>query len=305
MPRHNPLRGEDWRQGREALFEDLIILGISGIREEAGCVMFDYNDVAVNAIAQEGIRSRIEQFIIAWHPDVIIVSDENSALLSAALGKGVPVVHVTHALLFLPFGPLSDFPSDKEHVLLRHVDLSLTVSNFAANYMKRHGGLNIEVLGFPAFGHGPWPVYDNFRDGYITLFNPSAMKGIGVFIDLAHQLPGRRFAAVPTWATTQADLDVLADIPNINLLPPSRNVDDLLAKTSVLLMPSLIESMSVLTIEAMLRGIPVVASSKGDSPKRNWESNISLSLTGIRNSGSRTIDWRSSHRHRTSIRGST
>ena len=72
------------------------------------------------------------------------------------------------------------------------------------------------------------------------------MKGIGVFIDLAHQLPGRRFAAVPTWATTQADLDVLADIPNINLLPPSRNVDDLLAKTSVLLMPSLIESMSVL-----------------------------------------------------------
>ena len=178
-------------------------------------------------------------------------------------------------------------------------------SNFAADYMKRHGGLNTEVLGFPAFGYGPWPVYDNFRDGYITLFNPSAMKGIGVFIDLAHQLPGRRFAAVPTWATTQTDLDALTDIPNVDLLPPSRNVDDLLAKTSVLLMPSLIESMSVLTIEAMLRGIPVVASRTGDSPKRNWESNISLSLTGIRNSGARTIDWRSSHRHRTSIRGST
>lgn len=85
--------------------------------------------------------------------------------------------------------------------------------------MKRHGGLNTEVLGFPAFGHGPWPVYDNFRDGYITLFNPSAMKGIGVFIDLAHQLPGRRFAAVPTWATTQTDLDALTDIPNVDLLP--------------------------------------------------------------------------------------
>ena len=105
----------------------------------------------------------------------------------------------------------------------------------------------------PRLRHGPWPVYDNFRDGYITLFNPSAMKGIGVFIDLAHQLPGRRFAAVPTWATTQTDLDALTDIPNVDLLPPSRNVDDLLAKTSVLLMPSLIESMSVLTIEALLR----------------------------------------------------
>ena len=56
----------------------------------------------------------------------------------------------------------------------------------------------------------------------------------------------------------------LEKLPNVQFLPNARNIDDVLTRTSILLMPSLwYEGFGLIVMESMLRGIPVVASDSG------------------------------------------
>jgi glycosyltransferase involved in cell wall biosynthesis len=51
---------------------------------------------------------------------------------------------------------------------------------------------------------------------------------------------------------------------NIKILPNARNIEDILGRTRILLMPSLwYEGFGLIVMEAMLRGIPVVSSDAG------------------------------------------
>jgi glycosyltransferase involved in cell wall biosynthesis len=77
-------------------------------------------------------------------------------------------------------------------------------------------------------------------------------------------MPECRFAVVPGWGTTAEDRRLLECMPNVSFLPNARDIDDLLAPTRVLLAPSLwYEGFGLIVMEALLRGIPVVASDSG------------------------------------------
>ncbi|MGA2743045.1 MAG: glycosyltransferase, partial [Bryobacteraceae bacterium] len=98
--------------------------------------------------------------------------------------------------------------------------------------------------------------------------NPCAVKGISIFLELADRMPTVRFAGVPTWGTTQQDRAALAGRANITLLDPVDNVDEILRRTRVLLVPSLwAEARSRIVVEAMLRGVPVIAANIGGIPE--------------------------------------
>src|SRR4029079_10417546 len=76
------------------------------------------------------------------------------------------------------------------------------------------------------------------------------------------------FAAVPTWGATAEDMTNLQRRNNISLLRPFDDVDDLLRVTRVMLVPSVwAEARSRVVLEAMSRGIPVVASDIGGIPE--------------------------------------
>ena len=96
------------------------------------------------------------------------------------------------------------------------------------------------------------------------MVNPCAVKGIDIFLALAEAMPEVRFAAVPTWGANAGDLERLGRHANITLLAPADNIDDVLRRARVLLVPSVwAEARSRIVVEAMLRGIPVVASDVG------------------------------------------
>jgi glycosyltransferase involved in cell wall biosynthesis len=73
-----------------------------------------------------------------------------------------------------------------------------------------------------------------------------------------------RFAALNGWGTTAADRRAIEAEPNVELLANVPDIEEVLAKTRILVMPSLwYEGFGLITMEAMLRGIPVIASDSG------------------------------------------
>ena len=104
----------------------------------------------------------------------------------------------------------------------------------------------------------------SFDSPFVTIVNPCAVKGIDIFVALATRFPHLQFAAVPTWGTNAQDFAALRSRPNITVLDPVDNIDDLLRLTRVVLVPSLwAEARSRFVVEAMLRGVPVIASDAG------------------------------------------
>ena len=88
------------------------------------------------------------------------------------------------------------------------------------------------------------------------------------FLALADAFPQVAFAAIPTWGTNQQDRASLEVRPNVRLLQPVDDINQLLASTRVLLVPSLwAEARSRIILEAMLRGVPVMAANVGGIPE--------------------------------------
>jgi surfactin synthase thioesterase subunit len=94
------------------------------------------------------------------------------------------------------------------------------------------------------------------------------VKGISIFLALAERFPKLNFAAVPTWGTTAEDRKALEVLPNMTILSARDDMDELLSLARVLLVPSVwAEARSRVVVEAMARGVPVLASNIGGIPE--------------------------------------
>jgi glycosyltransferase involved in cell wall biosynthesis len=174
------------------------------------------------------------------------------------------VVYLVRATIALPFGPDSGLPSDFQTEALRQADGVVAVSEYVAQYSRQWGGVDAIHVPISLLDPGAHPELGRFDNRYVSMVNPCAVKGISIFLALAESFPSVAFAAVPTWGTTEADFEALRKLPNISILPPVDDIDDLLRQTRVMLAPSLwAEARSRMILEAMSRGIPVMASDVG------------------------------------------
>jgi glycosyltransferase involved in cell wall biosynthesis len=164
----------------------------------------------------------------------------------------------------LPFGPLSVQPHDRQTELMKRVPAIVAISRFLQEYILTHAGLHSRVIRLPVYGQGPFRALGRFDTGYVTMVNPCALKGLSLFVSLAELFPDTEFAAVPTWGADDQVLDELKSLANVRVLPPSDEIERVLEQTRVLLVPSLWpETFGYVVPEAMLRGIPVIASDVG------------------------------------------
>jgi glycosyltransferase involved in cell wall biosynthesis len=152
--------------------------------------------------------------------------------------------------------------------VLRRVDGVVGVSQYVADYLRRWGGLDAVHLPISLIEPGPYALLGRFDNEFVTLVNPCAVKGISIFLSLAERMPDVRFAAVPTWGTNRDDMEALRRHANVHVLEAVDDIDSILSRTRVLLVPSLwAEARSRIILEAMLRGVPILASNIGGIPE--------------------------------------
>ena len=233
-------------------------------------------NVGANVGTNANLRVHFAAQAEAFAPDVILVSTDDPAqlLLACALRHATArVVYLARATLALPFGPDCAFPSQAKTERIRACDAVVAVSQYVADYIRQYAGIDavhvpISLLEPEELEPEDRPLLGRFDNEFVTLVNPCAVKGIAIFLALADAFPETAFAAVPTWGTNQQDRAALAARPNLRLLAPVDDIDLLLARTRVLLVPSLwAEARSRIILEALLCGVPVMAANVGGIPE--------------------------------------
>lgn len=241
-----------------------IVCGASG----PGAELRHHESILVFAVEEPARRVHVlRQQIREFRPDWVLVSSEDlgHGLLreahNAAPGR---VVYLAHTPQFYPFGPASWNPDRAAAGLVAQSAGIVAIGSHMAAYIERALDRRPMVIHPPIYGSGPFPDYACFERGLITMINPCAVKGISLFLEIARRLPALEFGVVPGWGTTTEDHRSLEKLPNVRFLPNARRIDEVLAQTRILLMPSLwFEGFGLIVVEAMLRGIPVVSSDSG------------------------------------------
>ena len=257
--------------GHALYLRELGARAVSPLSTEGGVVVFRRAGVEAHVVTQHpNLRAYFSAQIVAFAPDAILTSTDDPAqlLLAVSVRAAAPTVYLARATLAVPFGPDCAFPSAAKTEVLRQADAVVGVSRYVADYIRKWSGIPAVHVPISLLDPPPYPELGRFENEFVTLVNPCAVKGISIFLELAGRMPEVRFAAVPTWGATQADRAALARRANVTLLDPVDNVDDILRRTRVLLVPSLwAEARSRIVVEAMLRGVPVIASNIGGIPE--------------------------------------
>jgi glycosyltransferase involved in cell wall biosynthesis len=206
-------------------------------------------------------------------PDAIVVSSEDprQILLSIAAEHAADrVVYYALTTMMLPFGPHSSWANRFGKMLVAQSAAVLAASRYLADYIGEWGGrADVPVVYPPCLASdASCPLLGDFDRGVVGIINPSVLKGLPIFEGLARELPDVAFGAVPTWATSAPDLATLAALPNVRLIASSEAVDDVYRHIRIVLVPSLCaEAFGQVVVEALHRGIPVLASDAGGIPE--------------------------------------
>lgn len=252
--------------------EELARRGQAPLALEGGLVRLALNGVGVRVLTgRTNLRAELLRVIGEFDPEVILLSTDDPAqiFLEAALkAERAALIYLVRTTLALPFGPEAAFESREKTERLRLADAVVGVSRYVADYVRRWSGIAAEALPISPLEGGPYRELGRWDNEFVTMVNPCAVKGIVILLALADALPEVQFAAVPTWGTTAADLAALKSRRNITVLEPADEIERILERTRVMLVPSLwAEARSRIVVEAWLRGVPVVAADVGGIPE--------------------------------------
>jgi glycosyltransferase involved in cell wall biosynthesis len=262
--------------------------------DERGQQHYTHEGVTVQAIdtASVSVAAELNAIIHRERPDWILVSDDHRAVfLEAALtfAKDRTVV-VVHTHFHLPFGPESRALNPEQHARMRQARDIVVVSDYSRGYLRQFGGLEATLLRFPVFGAGPFEVHGKPDTGYVTMINPCVLKGLPIFLDLVDHFPDVAFAAVPTWGADDAVMSALNARANVTLLEAADEIDTVLRHARIVVAPSLVpETFGYVAVDAMLRGIPVLAGGLGGQTEAKLGVDFILPVCPIEQIGDQLI----------------
>jgi surfactin synthase thioesterase subunit/glycosyltransferase involved in cell wall biosynthesis len=256
-------------EGHQRLIEELRKRGIEPDTSDGQMARFELHGVDVLTLSlSPHLRPFFQAQIDEFDPDIIVTSTDDPGQLLFGLAVKAPrarVVYLVRATIAVPFGPDSSMVSATKTESLKRADGVVGVSHYVANYVREWSGLDAVHVPISLLEPGSeFPQLGRWDNPYVSMVNPCAVKGISIFLQIADLMPEVQFAAVPLWGTQAAELEELRLRPNVHLIGPYDNMDDLLTQTSIMLVPSVwAEARSRVVLESMTRGIPVLASDVG------------------------------------------
>lgn len=251
--------------------------------------------VKVYAIPQEVNFEKALYYVIRrWKPDCVLIGEDPTYLsLAVVLDTAVKrIVVLVLSQATLPFGPEAFYPDPNLAKLFGSPVEMVTMSRYVSEYIQRWGRLATVRLPKILHQHLHAPSLGHFDNPFIMFMNASKIKGLPIVVQLAQQFPASRFAAVRGWATTAHDISELSRHENISVLEPKEDVDAIYSQAKILLVPSLWgEAFGMVAFEAMVRGIPVLASDIGGLREAKMDVDYLLPVNPISGYG-KTLDER-------------
>ncbi len=207
-----------------------------------------------------------EKCLETFEPDVLLTYDAErgadligDAIIQLAKLRDIPVV-------FRLYDHVYTAPE-----VFRDVDYCVVGTEFSRRDYRESLGLTCQVLPCPVdFAHA---LVQQHKPQYITIVDPSPTRGLYVLARILDQLARRRpdisFLIVERDGSWRKNLDIdLSHVRSVYSLPYPRDSREFLAMTRVLMAPGLgKEAFSSIAVEAMLNGIPVLASDRGALPE--------------------------------------
>jgi glycosyltransferase involved in cell wall biosynthesis len=262
-----PLAGRLAHIAPDALPEHLAARGGEILERTDRTIVYRLAGVTVHgALRGPDLPRTVTGVVAAEQPDWALVpsDDPGMIMMSGVRRRTDRIVYLVHTLQQLPFGPGSFHPSEAATGLIRRATGIVSVSRAAQDYVRRWADLPSKLIYPDVYGAATVRTPDPARQRYVTIVNPCAYKGIDVFLALADALPQVSFLAVNSWGTTDADRRELVARANIVIRESVDDIEQVYGETRVLLMPSLWdETFGYTCVEAMLRGIPVLAADVG------------------------------------------
>ena len=203
-------------------------------------------------------------FLELNQPDVMLTYGGDPitiGMIDMARRRGIPIVFAIHNLQYFDPRPFAN------------VDFCIVPSQFTQRYYRDRVGLACHVLANPV----DWDrvLAPDSAPQFVTFINPSRQKGAYAFVRIAHEL-GRRRPDIPLLVVesrgTRDTLMACGLDPglcgNIRFMPNTSDPRRFWRVTKIALMPSLCcENQPLVVVEAMINGIPVIASDRGGTPE--------------------------------------
>lgn len=242
------------------------------------------------------VRALVADRMLRDAPDVLILQGTDFAhLLSPALDAGVPVIirvvtAESVAELRRQAEASAAMDGQLRHPLVSIVSNSEFIAGRVADQLGVHSPViypYIDIARYIAPTPTPEP-HSNAGSGgtrrYVTLINPTSLKGVDVALAVARLLPECRFLFVESWhlqAGERAELQRrIGELSNVELRPQTDDMANVYARTAVLFVPSQWEeAFGRVVVEAAANGIPAVASRIGGLPEATGDGGVLLDST--------------------------
>lgn len=214
-------------------------------------LQYQWNGIKCFAASQKGIIALLEVLLRRFTCELVITSQEGSALLAQAGKRRAPVAGWIHSVSAVGMEVLDGDPQ-----------YALTTSRFVLSKMATSAHTK-PLLFYPPFelprlekSTETWERQQRF-----LMINPVPQKGAELVRQLAERLQDRKFTLVEGWWNTSADF---RDLDNVQYFPRMYDLNSLYRMHRLLLVPSVVEdAFPRVIIEAGLVGLPSIGSARG------------------------------------------